>query len=166
MLGSLPLSPRGYSALWSWWRWWRFQRFFKSPQTFPPPRNSLFFVCLLLYFVVVVIFLSLCQLKWSHFLHHPPPPPSQFPLLLKSNMAASADLSSLISARPDDIVYLFIYSLTYSLLLLCRCDQCKLCYHFQCLDPPIKVSPVLKGPCHEDIAFLGQFCAEVITLCL
>ena len=32
-------------------------------------------------------------------------------------MAASADLSSLISARPDDIVYLFIYSLIYSLLL-------------------------------------------------
>ena len=75
-------------------------------------------------------------------------------------------LSSLISARPDDIVYIFIYSLIYSLLLLCRCDQCKLCYHFQCLDPPIKVSSVLKGPCHEDIAFLGQFCAEVITSCL
>ena len=82
-------------------------------------------------------------------------------------MAASADLSSLISATPDDIVYLFIYVLTYKFFTTFhRCDQCKLCYHFQCLDPPIKVSSVLKGPCHEDIAFLGQFCAEVITLCL
>ena len=24
--------------------------------------------------------------------------------------------------------------------LLRRCDSCKQCYHFQCLDPPIKVS--------------------------
>ena len=82
-------------------------------------------------------------------------------------MAASADLSSLISATPDDIVYLFIYSLINSLLLFTDATSASFDgYHFQCLDPPIKVSSVLKGPCHEDIAFLGQFCAEVITLCL
>ncbi|CAH3189723.1 unnamed protein product [Porites evermanni] len=25
------------------------------------------------------------------------------------------------------------------------CDQCKLCYHFQCLDPPIKANPKTRG---------------------
>lgn len=24
-----------------------------------------------------------------------------------------------------------------------RCDNCKLCYHFHCLDPPVKVSDIL-----------------------
>ncbi|CAH3182295.1 unnamed protein product [Porites lobata] len=28
---------------------------------------------------------------------------------------------------------------------LVRCDQCKLCYHFQCLDPPIKANPKTRG---------------------
>ena len=35
--------------------------------------------------------------------------PPQVPLLLKSNMAAYAKLSNLISARPDHIIYLFTH---------------------------------------------------------
>lgn len=28
---------------------------------------------------------------------------------------------------------------------LVRCDECKKCYHFQCLDPPVKKSPKIRG---------------------
>ena len=26
-----------------------------------------------------------------------------------------------------------------------RCDECKKCYHFTCLDPPVKKSPKRRG---------------------
>lgn len=28
----------------------------------------------------------------------------------------------------------------WTCFIFCRCDNCKLCYHFHCLDPPVKVS--------------------------
>lgn len=29
--------------------------------------------------------------------------------------------------------------------VLCRCDECMLCYHFGCLDPPMKKTPKQRG---------------------
>ena len=95
--------------------------FLKSPQSaeelyrpFPHPEiHSSLFVC---FYISLLLWYFQAYVNFNGDIFYTPPP-SQFPLLLKSNMAASADLNSLISARPDDIVYLFIYSLIYSLLL-------------------------------------------------
>lgn len=32
-----------------------------------------------------------------------------------------------------------------NMCVLCRCDECMLCYHFGCLDPPMKKTPKQRG---------------------
>jgi hypothetical protein len=41
-------------------------------------------------------------------------------------------------------------ALSFSFMLLlyfvyCRCDECTLCYHYECLDPPLTKSPKRRG---------------------
>ena len=43
------------------------------------------------------------------------------------------------------ILFLFNTVFVFTRFILNRCDGCKQCYHFHCLDPPIKVSQILIG---------------------
>lgn len=64
-----------------------------------------------------------------------PPPPAQPKISPKRGKAKNKD------ARTECIAC----SLPGNNRTLVRCDECKFCYHFHCVDPPLKKSPKVRG---------------------